>query len=265
MKNIDKLKNVLDLIKNEIYALDYPENDIRIAYFENLYSIINEFYLGKVFFEISTEIKNGNIKFDSEIIDLQPHILKVYEVADIPLLSNGFHNDLNRKLFVDSFTNFEVTIDLCFENLKTNEITKAIVTDLNTRLIKLIEESHKKEEIINQLVKSSFIPLLRKFKFLSKRQDNCYGENYAEDLKFIGFCGKLRNCVLHSAGYYKGKDFEYEFEDVKFIFKNDEFLEMVGENDYIFLKINERLTNIISQLFNCLSDIEFLKYPDDGF
>ncbi|GAA0728391.1 hypothetical protein GCM10009430_37500 [Aquimarina litoralis] len=265
MKNIDKLKNVLDLIKNEIYALDYPENDIRIAYFENLYSIINEFYLGKVFFEISTEIKNGNIKFDAEIMDLQPHILKVYEVADIPLLSNGFHNDLNRKLFVDSFTNFEVTIDLCFENLKTDAITKAIVTDLNTRLIKLIEESHKKEEIINQLVKSSFIPLLRKFKFLSKRRDNCYGENYAEDLKFISFCGKLRNCVLHSAGYYKGKYYEYEFEDVKFIFKNDEFLEMLGENDYIFLKINERLTYIASQLFNCLSDIEFLKYPDDGF
>lgn len=265
MKNIDKLKEVVDSIKKLIYQLDFQDNDIRKAYFENLYSIVNEFYLGKIYFEISTQIKNGKIKFDSDIIDLKPHLLRVYEVADHPLLTNGFHNNLNRKLFIDSFTYFEITIDLCFDNLKTDDSIKKIVTELNSKIIKLIKECDNKKEIINLIINTSFIPLIRKFKFLAKRQIDCYGINYKEDIKFIEFCTKLRNCVLHSAGYYKGRDFEFEFENVKFIFKNDEFIEMKGDNDYVFLKLNERLTNIAKQVFNCFNDIDYLKYPDDGF
>jgi hypothetical protein len=40
---------------------------------------------------------------------------------------------------------------------------------------------------------------------------------------------------------------------------------MIGENDYVFLKINERLTNIMYALNNCMKNIDFIKYPDDGF
>jgi hypothetical protein len=261
MKNIDKLKGSVDFIKTFIYQLDYKENDVRKAYFENLYSIIDGFYLGKVYFEISTQIKNRKIN----IIGLKPHVLRIYEVADHPLLTDSFHNELNRKLFIDSFTNFETTIDLCFDNLKTDEILKKIITDLNSKLVKLINECGNKDEIINQLMKNTFIPLMRKFKFLAKRQKECYGKNYNQDIKFIDFCTKLRNCLLHSSGYYKGKDFEFEFDSVKFIFIKDEFLEIKGENDYIFLKISENLTNIAMQVFNCFKDIDYLKYPDDGF
>ena len=102
-------------------------------------------------------------------------------------------------------------------------------------------------------------------KFLSKFQDDCYLFDCKADLEFIEFCSKLRNCVSHSAGFYKGKDFVYEFENIQFIFKNETFLEMIGENDYVFLKINERLTNIIYALNNCMKNIDFIKYPDDGF
>ncbi|WP_299782707.1 hypothetical protein [uncultured Formosa sp.] len=265
MKNIDKLKNLVNSIKALIYKLPYNDNDVRKAYFENLYTIINDFYLGKIYFEISTQIKNGKVNFDEDIIDLKPHILSVYEIADHPLLSNGYHNELNRKLFIDSFTNFEITVDLCFDNLKTDIAVKQIVSDLNSRLIRLIKQCKNEEQIIDQLIKTSFIPLIRKFKYLSKIKSDCYGINYSQDIKFIEFCTKLRNCVLHSAGYYKGRDYEYEFDGVNFIFKNEEFLEMKGENDYVFLKLNERLTNIINQVFVCFNNVDYLKYPDDGF
>jgi hypothetical protein len=131
MKNIDKLKKIVDDTKTYIYELPYKENDVRKAYFENFYSILNQFYLGKVYFEISKQIKEGKIKFDSDIIDLKPHIMRVYEMADHHLLVNSYHNELNRKIFVDTFTNFEVTIDLCFNELKNDNAIKKIVSDIN--------------------------------------------------------------------------------------------------------------------------------------
>jgi hypothetical protein len=267
MKNLNKLHDLTLTIKSIIYNLKFKENDVRKAYFENLYSIINEFYHGKIFFKISQEIKNSTIKFDSSIIALEPHVLRIYEVAEHKQLSDAYHNELNRKLFVDSFTNFETTISLCFDSIVDESGMNKIVEDLNRNLIKICQDlsEETKKVLIKELRKNAFIPLVRKFRYLSKLNDNCYSFDYKEDLRFIEFCSNLRNCVSHSAGYYKGKDFEYEFENIKFIFKNEAFLEMRGENDYVFIKINERLTNIIYALNNCMKTIDFIKYPDDGF
>ncbi|MBN9285596.1 MULTISPECIES: hypothetical protein [unclassified Flavobacterium] len=267
MKNLNKLHEVTLKIKSIIYNINLKENDVRKAYFENLYSIINEFYHGKIFYKVCQEIKNGTIKFDPSVIELKPHITRIYEIADHKLLSDAYHNELNRKLFVDSFTNFETTVSFCFEEIIDDINLNKIIKGLNNKVIRICNDlpDEKKETLLGELQKNTFIPLSRKFRFLSKYKDTCYSSDPKQDLEFIEFCSKLRNCISHSAGYYKGKDFEYEFENIKFIFKNDTFLEMVGENDYVFLKINEKLTNIIYALMNCLKEIDFIKYPDDGF
>ncbi|UMY65660.1 MULTISPECIES: hypothetical protein [unclassified Flavobacterium] len=267
MSNIDKLHDLTLNIKEIIHELQLPRNDVRKAYFENLYSIVSEFYHGKIFFRISEEIKNRRIKFDSTIIELKPHIDRIYEIADHNLLANSYHNELNRKLFVDSFTNFETTLSHCFEEIVSQESLDEIVKAINFTILKICGNlsEFEKSNLLNELHKTTFIPLSRKFKFLSKLQTECYPFDRKADLKFIEFCSKLRNCVSHSAGYYKGRDYEYEFEGVKFIFKDDKFLEMKGENNYIFLKINEKLTNIVYGLLRCLKDVRFIKYPDDGF
>jgi|GEM_PF-2537937 len=267
MENLNKLHDLTLKIKSIIHSIEFKENDVRKAYFENLYSIINEFYHGKIFFKISQEIKNGTIKFDSSIIALQPHVTRIYEIADHQLLSGAYHNELNRKLFVDTFTNFETTISFCFEDIIPDADLLEMVQDLNLKIIRLCKNlpDDEKELLLAELKKNTFIPLSRKFRYLSKLKENCYPADAKSDLGFIDFCSKLRNCVSHSAGYYKGRDFEYEFEHVKFIFKNGEFLEMTGENDYVFLKINERLSNIMYNLTTCLKHIDFIKYPDDGF
>lgn len=266
MTNIDRLRNIVELIKQKIESTSYKENDVRKAYYENLYSILNEFYIGKVFFELSSQIKEGNIKFTPEIYHLKNHILRIYEIADHPLLSDSYHNDLNRKIFADSFTNFESTIDLCVDSLIEEKQRNRIIEEINSKILKLFpNDSDNKDVFFQHLKKITYIPLLRKFKYLAKYKENCYGENYHSDIEFIEFSAKLRNCVSHSGGYYKGNNYEYEFEGVKFIFKNGEFLEMQGNNEFVFVKLNERLTNIIDRLFNCLKDINFIKYPDDGF
>jgi hypothetical protein len=267
MENLNKLNDLTLKIKSIIYRLELKDNDVRKAYFENLYSIINEFYHGKIFFKISQEIKNGAIKFDPKIIDLQPHITRIYEIADHNLLYHAYHNELNRKLFVDSFTNFETTNSLCFDEIIDESSLNDMILDLNSKLIRICKDlsDEAKKSLLIELRKNVFIPISRKFRFLSKLKENCYLFDYKKDLEFIEFCSKLRNCVSHSAGYYKGKDFEYLFENIKFIFKNETFLEMNGENDFVFLKINERLTNIIYAVNNCLKEIDLIKYPDDGF
>jgi hypothetical protein len=267
MHNLNQLQIATLEIKKIIQGIGLKNNDVRKAYFENLYSIINEFYYGKVFFKVCEEIKNGTIKFDPSIIELRPHISRIYEVADHPILTNAYHNELNRKLFSDSFTNFETTISLCFENIISEENLNRIIEDINCKLLKICKELsiEAKGKLISELKKTTFISLSRKFKFLSKLKENCYSSDFNKDLEFIEFCSKLRNCISHSAGYYKGGDFQYEFENISFIFKNESFLEMNGENDYVFIKINEKLSNIILTLLDCLKEIELIQYPDDGF
>ncbi|WP_433763656.1 hypothetical protein [Flavobacterium ginsenosidimutans] len=267
MENLNKLYNITLDIKSIIYKSGFKKNDVRKAYFENLFTIINEFYTGKVFFKIAQEIKAGKIKFDESILPFKKHILRIYEIADHPLLANGYHNDLNRKLFTDSFTNFETTISLCFEQIIKDDDISAIVKDINSKTLRLTQDLNddQKQELLNELKKNTFVPLSRKFRYLAKLGEKKYPSDSKADLEFIEFCSKLRNCVSHSAGYYKGKDFEYEFDGIKFIFKNGEFLEMKGNNSYVFIKINERLTNVINYLNVCLLHIDFIQYPDDNF
>jgi hypothetical protein len=266
MENLNKLYNLTLRIKADIYDSGFKKNDVRKAYFENLYSIVKEFYRGKIFFKVCQEIKEGTLRFDSEN-DFTPHLLRIYEIAVHNEFSNAYHNDINRKLFVDSFTNFETTISLCFEDIADSESLNLIIKNLNSKILRISDKlsDEAKELLLAELIKTTFIPLSRKFRFLSKLQENCYPADFKEDLEFVEFCSRLRNCVSHSAGYYKGKDYEYEIGNIKFIFKEGAFLEMTGENNYVFLEITERLTNIIHALTTCLKEIDFIKYPDDGF
>ena len=267
MENLNKLYDLTLKIKSIIRTSPFKKDDVRLAYFENLYSIINEFYTGKVFFKVAQYIKNGNIKFDQAISSFKQHVMRIYEIADHPLLANGYHNDLNRRLFIDSFTNFETTISLCFEGIISDQELSGIIAEMNSKILRITKDlpQENKEQLLAELKKNTFIPLSRKFRYLSRLKADCYPSDMKSDLEFIGFCSTLRNCVSHSAGYYKGNDFQYEFEDVKFIFKNEEFLDMQGVNDFVFLKINERLSNIINDLGACTQHIDFIQYPDDGF
>lgn len=267
MENLDKLYDLTEKIKSIIYTVEFKQNDVRKAYFENLYSIINQFYIGNIFFKIAQEIKTKTVKFDPSLFTFQRHIGRIYETAEHQILSDAYLNELNRKLFADTFTNFETTISLCFDDIITDVELDLIIKDLNSKILKICQNLQEAEiqQLLNELKKNAFIPLSRKFRYLSKLKENGYPSDAKADIAFIEFCSKLRNCVSHSAAYYKGKDFVYEFEKIKFIFKNGAFLEMVGKNDFIFLKINERLTIIINDLFKCLKHIDFIQYPDDGF
>ncbi|MCX8532682.1 hypothetical protein [Chryseobacterium luquanense] len=264
---LDELLLLSDKLKQTIYNLKFKENDARKAYFENLYAIVYDFYKGKVFFEISKQIGKGNIKFTEEIFSLNTHIRRVYEIADHHLLAQAYQNDLNKKLLLESFTNFETTINLCFEESVNEEDRNKIIDDLNKKTLRVCKELNPENfsELLSELRKSSFIPLGRKFRYISNRIKDCYSSNYKEDVAFLEFCSKLRNSFSHSSGLYFGSAFEYTFEGVKFIFQNNQFLIMDGENSNVILLINEKLTDVLYRLLNCLDDISYIAYPDDGF
>ncbi|WP_294321911.1 hypothetical protein [uncultured Chryseobacterium sp.] len=265
--NLDELLLLTEKLKHTIYKLKFKENDARKAYFENLYAIVYDFYKGKVFFEISKQIGDGNIKFTKKIISLHTHVRRVYEIADHHLLAQAYHNDINRKLLLETFTNFENTLNLCFEEVISEEDKKSIIDDLNKKVLRVCKDLKEENlrELQSELYKSTFISLSRKFRYISTRIKNCYSGNYKEDVLFLDFCSKLRNSFSHSNGLYFGNDFEYMFEGVNFIFKNNQFLIMDGENSNVILQINEKFTDILYRLLSCLNDIEYIAYPDDGF
>ncbi|MCT3763275.1 hypothetical protein ACNFU2_01165 [Chryseobacterium sp. PTM-20240506] len=265
--SLDELLLLTEKIKKTIYDLKLKDNDVRKAYFENLYAIVYDYYKGKVFFEISKQIGKGNVRFAKEIYVLNSHIKRVYEIADHQLLSQAYQNDINRKLLLESFTNFEVTLNLCFEKVISLSEKNKILDDLNKKILRICKylEAEKYNELLSELRKSSFIPLSRKFRFVANRIKNSYSGNYKEDVIFIEFCSKLRNIFSHSNGLYLGKDFEHSFQNVKFSFVNNQFLVMDGNNSAIILQINEKFTDIMYRLLNCFNDIDYIEYPDDGF
>lgn len=266
--NINDLLILTEKIKELIYNLKIKENDTRKAYFENLYSIINEFYKGQLFLQISKEIGLGNIEITKESSHLALHIKTIQQFTTHDILSQAYQNELNRKLFLDSFTNFETSINLCFDELVQEEEKNNIIKDLNRKILKICSnlDSNKFTELESELYKNTFIPLSRKFRYLANRIPNCFSnDKYKNDIKFLEFCSKLRNSFSHSLGLYFGKDFNYNFEGIDFIFINKEFLVMEGNNSNIILQINEKITDIFYRLLNCLIDINYIKYPDDGF
>jgi len=118
--------------------------------------------------------------------------------------------------------------------------------------------------ILDILKKSSFVPLFRKFNFIVKRIANCYPEILKEDREFIVFVGKLRNCMIHSNGYYRGNYYKYVFGETVFEFEDKQVFSQIGTNQFVYLEIAIKLKDIFKQLSNCTSDIESIPYPDDG-
>ncbi|MGE8512807.1 MAG: hypothetical protein ACN6N7_08915 [Chryseobacterium culicis] len=259
--NLDELLHLTEKIKNTIYTLKFKENDARKAYFEVLYSIINEYYKGRAFYEICKYYNEVKVDF------VHSHLKIISQNFEHNILAEAYNNELNRKMLLDTFTNFETTINLCFEEVISEIEKNEMCDDLNRKLLKLAKSLSTEEydSLIIELRKSTFIPLHRKFRFLAKRIDHCYTGEYKNDIEFLEFCTKLRNSFSHSGGLYFGKDSTYIFKDVEFIFKHKEFLVMEGENPNIILQINEKMTDIMFRLFNCLRNIEFIRYPDDGF
>jgi hypothetical protein len=264
---LDDLLELTQNIKQEIASLSWHEDDVRHSFFGLYYSSISDYYIGKVSFQLAEYLGSGDVMFTSSVYSFNPHAKRLYEIQDHPLLRAGYHNDLNRYVVFGVWTSFEFSVSLIFDYLVTEHEYETIVKQLNAKLIKVISklEERSKTLVFEVLKKSSFVPLMRKFDFISKRLDGCYGESRKDDRKFVEFVSKLRNCMIHSNGFYKGGEFTYNFAGTDFEFRNKEMFNQRGTNQFVYFEIALKLKEIFVNITKCTKDIEFVEYPEDGF
>ncbi|MFD2543761.1 hypothetical protein ACFSSB_15650 [Lacinutrix gracilariae] len=265
--NLDKLLEYTENLKEEIAEIKLHSDDVRHSFFGLFYTNIYDYYIGKASYRLAEFIGNGDVKFTERVYPFNIHAQRLFEIQDFDLLSVGYHGNLNRNIIFGVWTSFELSISLIFEHLATENDLEIIIKKLNSKVIKAIAnlEEQEKNIIMDNLKKSSFIPLLRKFNFLVKRKTNCYSGDLKEDREFLNFAVKLRNCMIHSNGIYHGNEYYYKFGEEEFRFVDKQMFMQKGPNNKdVYLDIAIRLKGIFKNLMNCVSEIDYLEYPDDG-
>lgn len=263
--NLDNLLEITNNCQTEVRELTWHKDDVRHSFYALFYSSLYQYYLGKSVFHLTRLISSGHVYFDPRVIDYEPHAQRLYEIPRSEILSTGYHGNLSRNIVLGTWTTFELSISLIFDYIVDEHEFNSLIKSMNAKLVKAIAslEEKNKELIMEILRSSSFVPLFRKFNFVVKQNKEAYGGNIIEDREFIEFVNKLRNCMVHSNGYYHGKYYKYEIYDTVFEFKDKEVFNEVGNNRNIYLDITLRLKEIFTNLCLCVSHLEFIPYPDD--
>ncbi|MFD2588325.1 hypothetical protein ACFSQJ_15405 [Croceitalea marina] len=264
---LDSLLEFTESFKQEILQMELHSDDVRKSFFGLVYSGIYDYYIGRTAYQICEYIGTGNVKFDEEIYHFREHAHRLYEIQHIGKLSDGYYGNLNRQITYTVWTSFETTISLVFDYLATEENTIEIIKSMNRKIFRSIETlpEDKQSVITKTLIKTSFIPLLRKFNFIVKRNPELYVGDVSSDREFLNFTNKMRNCLIHTNGVYYGNEYLYEFQGAEFRFRNGEVFEQRGTKSRdIYLDISIKLKKIIENLMPCIADINHIGYPDDG-
>ena len=264
---LDELLEYTETIKKDIKKINLHEDDVRHSFFGLYYSAIYDYYIGKAFFQTAKYIGEGEIKFTEKIYPFKIHAQRLYEIQDHELLTQGYFGNLNRNVLFSVWTSFEMIISLIFEYIVSEKDIEKIILKLNNKIVKAIKnvDENDRKIIIETLLKTSFIPINRKFNYIFERNKSNYIGNIEEDRIFLDFVVKLRNCMIHSNGVFHGKEFYYKFGDDEFLFKNKEMLLQKGPNQSeVYLKIVIKIKEIFESLIRCVENIKHIEYPDDG-
>lgn len=227
---LDSLLDFTESFKKEILQMELHSDDVRKSFYGLVYSGIYDYYIGRASYQLCEFIGTRNVKFDKEIYHFKEHAQRLYEIQHLEKLSDGYFGNLNRQITYTVWTSFETTISLIFDYLATEEDKIQIVQKMNVKIFKSIEPLPEDERsiITSTLIKTSFIPLLRKFNFIYKRSPELYAGDIAYDREFLNFTNKIRNCLIHTNGVYFGKDYKYVFREAEFRFRNGEVFEQRG-------------------------------------
>lgn len=268
--NCEKLNDLHDLtleLKQDCYKYQeaFSEDDIRTAFFGLMYTTLHEYYLGRVTFRLYQLFGTKDILFGEGVVQYKPHFTRLYEVKDHPVATEVYFRELNINIFLGSWTPFETSVGLLFDEISNVEDRINIIYDMNNKLVKIsnkLDEEDKKS-LMSIIESKRFIPLHRKFKYLRYRKKTQYSnQDYKKDKEFINFCATLRNTILHSNGIYYGNDFSYEFKKSEFVFINKKEFSIKNTFEDLFIEIFIELKAVFSRLLNCTLDKKNMEYPE---
>ncbi|MFI8605160.1 hypothetical protein ACIGCP_11900 [Cellulophaga baltica] len=260
LKDLNFLLLKTEKIKKEIHSLKYEDKDVRHSFYCLFFTITYEYYLGQVSYTLSKLMANERVTFHKEDNDFGNHFNRITQIAKNKLMEMVFFGTLNRNVFLNTWTAFELATSNIFNSMCAENKRNKIIIDINNKIVRAIKDltEENKEVVIKSLTKSTFIPLLRKFRYLIDK--NKYNRNYKKDLEFLTFVNAYRNCMLHSNGIYYGKDFVYEFKEVKYHFINQEMFSEMNYYPYVYWDMAFEIKNIFGSLLNCINHQELIEY-----
>lgn len=263
--NLDDLLQTTNNLQAEINELNWNENDVRHSFYALFYSSVYQFYLGKSVFHLTYLISKQKVFFNEDVLYYEKHVKRLHEIPISPILARGYDGNLSRQIILGTWTTFELSVSLIFDYIVNEHEFNSLIKSMNAKLIKAMSslEEENKELIMKILKKSSFVPLLRKFNFIVKQNKEAYGGNLNSDREFIEFLNRLRNCMVHSNGYYTGDNFTYNVFETVFEFRHKEIYLETGNNENVYFDISARIKEIFKNLSLCVSSIEFIPFPDD--
>jgi len=249
---IHKMKDLIDEL-----SLTYKENDIRKSYFEYIHAHLAFFYQNLYFLDDNCFI-DAHRKI-SKIPDLYRDKL---QVATTHLISSN-----NSKLLVECWSSFELAITLIAEEFVSMDEKNDILQNDYKSVKKIIKSTSEEIDIKLQkkLIKKHFTlcSLPEKYNKLYKIIKDKYStkRDIENDKKFLGFVGRLRNCI-HSNYIYFGSEIEdFTFNNIKVFFKNGKIVTFDPRKDDIIIDIVIETVNIFKCIIDSIENKDLIENP----
>jgi hypothetical protein len=256
MSLFDRILRDAKYLENIALSMPYNEKDIRRTFFLKIVSCINDFYYGYGMLEMCRLAKAGELclpnTFTKEELYHPNTFLSILRDPNY----SGYKNGLNRHLIIDSWTAFEFCItEILFHIINDDKLQNLYLYQFHD-VIKILNSipntviNEKISEKLKKRFKLKHIPINRKINELFKLYKGIYLRDKKADKKFLDYFGKLRNS-MHNNFIYKGNNYEYVFNGIKTVFKNNRFIWFSCTQDdipYFLLRLEKRLVVIFSSI-----------------
>lgn len=267
MKNSDFIIDWVENHRSIVKQFAFVENDVRLDFFGLINDIAYCYYRNYLLFEISTLMSQKKISVD--FVKNNKHIKAVEFLTRGKETSLSHFNSMNRQLLVDSWSTFEMCLNIFATSvLNQEEINKLLNTNYSNA-VKAIGKNILSEEQLEKLKVSltqenlTHISITRKIDSIFKIVKG-YSRNIQDDKKFLLFYLKFRNS-MHSNYIYYGKSFEYEFGHAKFIFINEKQIvwsDPFKETPKLYFHLMGNLRDIWKAIILTIPFEERINYPD---
>lgn len=230
----------------------FDSTDIRVSFFDGYFENLRTYFCSWFLLDTDNLISLYNDIYES------PEIRR----EDCELHIQGHKNIFNSMFIVNTWSNFELSITLFAEKvLQEDEINKLNSIDY-TRIRKYLKDIALTPEIDNKLKKFNkqhlaHVPINNKFGKLFKLITNYpTGRDIKQDIAFLEFYGKLRNCIHSNFIYYGNNEYSHTFNGIVFTFNHGELINIAPQPIDVFVKLSMELRDV----FNVL--IENIEYDE---
>jgi hypothetical protein len=267
MTDNDYILKWTEELKAEIKLSEFANQDIRKDFLKLIYDNAYSYYRASIVFDLANFIIRGKILFNNELSFYIEHFKRFADTANKELLQRAHLHYLNRSLLFDCWSAFELCVTtFCSGIVSTEKLEKLLsyqyndvikelrVTSLEPAVLQRLQKLLKKEHLTH-------VPIVRKTDFLFSSTKN-YPRNKEADKAFLIFYGKFRN-TTHTNFIYYGKDYEYYFNGIHFIFQDSKIVKWNDQSFKTFFQLVTELKEIWKALSSSIDFKEVILYPDN--